>query len=302
MGRGRWTGYALVLAAAACWASGGVAARWLFTGGGVSIDPLSLSAARAVTSAAVLGLVLLARDRRSLAVRRTDLPFLVAFGVAGQALLHYTYYMAIAHAGVAAAILLEYMAPVLVLVVAVAFMGERLTWNLPAGVVLAITGCALVVGVASRGVSVPGAGVAWGLAAAVFFAAYILMGKAASGRMPARTLMFWGLAFASAFWLVAAGPARVADVLLAPEKLAWVAYVAVVSTVLPFGLFLAGLRYIGSTQAAVTSTVEPVIAGVAAWLLLGENLDFWQAVGALLVVVAIAIVQRPAADGLPPAA
>ena len=70
---------------------------------------------------------------------------------------------------------------------------------------------------------------------------------------------------------------------------------AVVSTIMPFGAFLAALHYIDPTRALVTSTLEPVIAGVAAFALLGESFSATQLLGATLVLVAIVVVQRPVA-------
>lgn len=287
-------GYVMVLLAATCWATGGLLARWIFVSPELALSPVDLSAARAVVSAGILFVWVAIFQRPSLRISRRDVGFLVVFGVAGQALLHLTYYEAIATAGVAPAILLEYLAPVIVLVVSATFMKERVTWVLPAGVALAILGCALVVGVVGGAETVvPLTGVAWGLASAVLFATYMLMGRHAATRFSAWTFLTYGLGAAAVFWAVVLGPGRIGSVLVDPGTLAAVAYVAVVSTIVPFGLFLVALKHLDATRAGVTATIEPVLAGVGAWIALGEGLNGWQVAGAALVVTAIVLVQLP---------
>lgn len=301
----RAEGYALVLMAATCWAGGGLIAKWLFTAPGpatsawplpplgIAVDPLVLSAARAFVSVLIALAYLLARRRDLLRVRGRDLPFLAFFGVFGLALVHFSYFKAISLTGVATAILLEYLAPVVVLIVSVAFLGERLTWALPTAVVLSVTGCALMVGViGGEGLAVSGQGLFWGLASAVLFAGYSLMGRYAAGRFTPWTLLTYGLLAASLFWLVfLGGPGRVITLLADWRALLAVSVLAVVSTIIPFGAFLKALHLIEATEASVTSTIEPVVAGIAAWFIFGEHLGWLQLMGGGLVVAAVVLSQ-----------
>ncbi|MBN2404348.1 MAG: EamA family transporter [Coriobacteriia bacterium] len=301
------TGYALAVLAATAWATGGLSAKWLFspvdatTAGwpfpplGLEIDPLLLSAARAMLSFVMLLVYLLIRRRGALKIGVRDVPFLALFGVAGLALVHFSYFMTISLTGVATAILLEYLAPIIVLVFSVSFLKERLTWTLPGAVVLSIAGCALMVGVLGEsGVAVPAEGLAWGLASAVFFAGYTLMGKYASTRYSSWTLLTYGLGFAALFWVIyLGGPGDVIVLLSDPKGLGAVSFVALVSTIIPFGAFLKALQYIEATKASVTSTLEPVVAGIVAWWILGEVLTPLQLLGGALVIGAIMLAQAP---------
>lgn len=301
----RAEGYALVLLSAACWAGGGLMAKWLFSAPGpataswpfppldIAVDPLVLSAARAALSLVMVAIYLLAARRDLLAVRWRDAPFLTIFGVLGLAMVHFAYFKTISLTGVATAILLEYLAPVIVLVFSVLLLGERLTWALPTAVALSVTGCALMVGaIGGDGLVVSGEGLAWGLASAVFFAGYTLMGRYAARRYAPWTLLVYGLAAATAFWLIVlGGPGRIASLLSDWRALAAVSAVALVSTVVPFGAFLKALHLIEATKASVTSTVEPVLAGIAAWFIFNEHLGIVQLLGAGLVIAAVVLSQ-----------
>jgi drug/metabolite transporter (DMT)-like permease len=313
-----WKGYVLTILAAVSWATGGVVAKWLFSPLsaatsawpfpplGIEVDAMTLSAARAVVSAILLMSYLLLRKRDELRVDGKGILFLAFFGVFGLALVHFTYVQAMSYSIVASGILLEYLAPVLVLGVSVAFLGERLTWTLPIGVILSIIGCALVVGVASgEGVSISPAGLFWGLASAVLFAGYSLLGKYASMRYTPWTMMAYGLAFAAVFWLIVqGGPGRILGFVRNPGGLGAVLFIAVVSTIIPFSAFLKALHYIDATKATVTATLEPVLAGLVAYALFGETFDLTQLAGGLMVIVAIMVVQSSGKPGrvVPPAA
>jgi drug/metabolite transporter (DMT)-like permease len=255
----------------------------------------------AVSLAFVVLLAYLALRRRDdLKIAPKNLTFFLIFGVVGMAGVHYSYFKTISLTNVATAILLEYLAPVLVLIVSVAFMGHRLTWTLPTGVGLSVAGCALVVGAfGPEGIAVSPAGIAWGLSSAVLFAAYSLMGSWAAPRFSPFTTLVYGLAFAALFWLVVLGPQTVLGVFADARTALAVLFVAVVSTVVPFSAFLAALSYIAPTNATVTSTIEPVLAGLGAFLLFGETLSALQLLGGLLVIAAIAVIQLPEREPLP---
>jgi drug/metabolite transporter (DMT)-like permease len=311
------TGYVLAAIAAASWATGGLAAKWLFSPVnsqtsawpfpplGLSVDPVLLSAARAMVAFAMLLVYLLLRRRAALRISLRDLPFLGIFGVVGLALVHFTYFKTISMTGVATAILLEYLAPIIVFVFSVSFLKERLTWTLPGAVLLSVSGCALMVGAFGEGgVTVSAEGLAWGLSSAVFFAGYTIMGKYAATRYSSWTVLTYGLGFAALFWVIyLKGPGDVFVLLSDPKGLAAVSFIAVVSTVIPFGAFLKALQYIEATKASVTSTLEPVIAGIAAWWILGEVLTPLQVLGGVLVLGAISLAQAPVGRrmALPPA-
>lgn len=309
---GTLRGYLLALLAAACWATGGLTAKWLFTNPsaatakwplpplGIHVEPSALSGGRAVSAFLLLAVYLAVADRGAFRIQRKDIWFLAVFGVVGLAGVHFTYFKTISLTNVATAILLEYLAPVIVLAVSVAFLGHRFTWALPAGVALSVLGCAFVVGaVGGEGLVVSPAGVAWGLSSAVFFAGYSLMGSIAAVRFRPYTTLVYGLAFASVFWLLWLGPTTILSLFTDVGTAAAVLSMAVVSTIVPFAAFLAALKIIAPTNATVTSTVEPFIAGIGAWVLFAESLTVAQLFGGVLVVAAILVVQLPEREPRP---
>jgi drug/metabolite transporter (DMT)-like permease len=71
----------------------------------------------------------------------------------------------------------------------------------------------------------------------------------------------------------------------------WIVYIAVVGTILPFGLFFVGINYIRSTRASITATLEPISAGFFAFVALGETMEMLQIAGGFMVIGAIVLLQ-----------
>jgi drug/metabolite transporter (DMT)-like permease len=72
-------------------------------------------------------------------------------------------------------------------------------------------------------------------------------------------------------------------------ELAWL---ITLGTVAPFLLEVGALRRVDAGTVGVVATLEPVIAAAVAWIWLDQLLDFWQVLGSLIVVTAVAVVQR----------
>lgn len=284
-------------------------AKWVFARLGMNVQPMTLAAGRSFVAFPVLFVYCGLTRKRSLVLKRKDWVFVGVFGVVALAMLHFSYFKAIQETNVATAVLLQYVAPVLVLVISVLFLRERLTWALPVSVMLSVIGCALTVGaIGGSGLVVSAAGIIWGLVSACFMTVYIVMGKSAAGRIPAFTLATYGLGVAAAFWLVLlglrGGLGEVWALVQSPRGALAILSISLVSTVVPFALFLRALAVVDATKASVTATLEPALAALGAYLFLGEHLTLLQIAGGLMVLAAIFVIHVPVfrREPLPPAA
>ena len=297
-----WRGYALAFFAACGWASGGLVSKWIFTTY-PAITPELLSAARSLVAALVLGIWLVLFKWDSLAIEwsRRTICFVVIFGAVSIAGMQYTYFKTISLTNVATAMLLEYLAPIFTLFAGIVFFKHRLRWQTVVGVACALIGCALAVGAfAPGGLLVTAAGIAWGLASAVFFALNAVMGGQGGRRFDPFVLLFYGMASASVVWLVVLGPTRIISVFANPQITIIVLAVAIVSTVLAFGAYITAMQTISPTHATVTAMVEPIVAAITASLLLGEKLTLWLVLGGGLVLGSIAFIQLAGMEGVEP--
>ena len=303
-------GYFYIGSAAFLWGVSATLGRAAFTGhllpGGASlgaslatslakIDPLILSQSRATLSLAVLLPVLLVRRGASaLHVPGRDLVQFFLLGILGVAVSNYFYYLAIQRTNVATAIILQYTAPVWVLLYTAARGAQRPSWRRIAAVGLAVMGCALAVGfVGSGGFRMDVIGVTAALLAAFSFAFYNVGGHKVLARYDRWKVLLWVLVATSTFWIVVNPPWKIIAAHYGRQQWEFMLVFSLVSVLGPFSCYFAGLQNLEPTRAIVASCLEPVFSIVLAALVLGELVRPMQTAGIILVLVAIVLIQWP---------
>lgn len=288
------SGYLLVGAAAALWAASGTVAKLLFQDG---LSPLHLVQLRTTIAAAAMTAVVMAVRPSGLRLRSGDV---ISFAVLGVilAITQFTYLFAISRIPVAAAILLQYQAPVFVALYALLFSALKMTPVIGASLGSAVLGCYLMVGgynVDMTGMNVQG--VVSGLSSAIAFAAYSVRSEHGMRTYEPSTVVCYAMVFAALFWNVLQSPFGAFLESHTPRVWAGILFVGILGTVVPFSLYTAGIGRIGAAHASITATLEPVTAGLIAYFLLGEILEAWQMLGGLLVMASVAILQSRRRDG-----
>jgi len=287
-------GRALVFAATVFWGTSATLARHAFRDR--HLPPLTAVELRLLVSVAILGPWLAWRRPAALRVQRADWGYMVTLGIFGVAAVQGTYYYAIATLGVGLAILLQYVAPAL-LVGFEAVRGAPVRPATVAAVAAALTGTALLVGGLGAAVhAIPVRGWVAGFGSAIAFAFYIVFSNRGLARYPPETVLFYTFVIAAAFWGCITPLPRI--IAAGYDARAWAIFVAlgVFSTLVPFICFYAGLRRLPPTQAGIVATMEPVVAVLTAALFLNEALRPQQWLGAALVLGAamLASAEAPA--------
>jgi drug/metabolite transporter (DMT)-like permease len=293
-------GYLMVLGAASLWAINGTVSKAILSSG---LSSLRLTEVRSAGGAVGLGLVLVLTRPQSLRVTRGELPFLAVFGIVGLGLVQWFYFLAIHRLEIGIALLIQYLAPVLVALYARFVAREHVRRRIWVALILAVGGLSLVVDVWG-GVSLDGFGVAASLGAAVTFALYILLAERAVGRRDPLSLLWWGFLFATVFWAVIepwwSFPGKLVGekveldgTLLSTELPVWVLMLTMVvaGTIVPFGLLVGALRHITATRVAIAATWEPVAGALVAYAWLGESLSGLELAGGALVLAGILLAQ-----------
>ena len=246
------------------------------------VDVLPLAAWRFLIGAAVVWGVL--------AVRRRPLPPMRRWtGLAALGLLYavdsLAYLAALQWVPASTAVLLFYVYPVVVVLMAAVFLGERLTRRKLAATATALAGCALTVG---GGVS---GGRPLGIALVVFamlaLSTYIVASRPIMAALPAHgsaavTLTSTGLILTAA--ALGFGDMRLGG---GTPGLLYVLAISLLCTSLPITLFLVGIRHVGAGRAAVYSTIEPLVTVSLAAFVLQERIGALQYVGGSLILAAI---------------
>lgn len=291
-------GAALVTGAAALWATFGIFAKVLYDAGFQPLELASVRAAVGFLAIAVLSGMRLFRGGASLRVGWRAAPFFLGYGALGYALFTLMFFGALARAPVSIAVALLYTAPAFVLAYSAVLWREHVTLRRGLALLLVLAGVVLVTGAAGavlRGTAtLPPPALAFGIAAGATYALYTVFSKVATERYGPGAALFWSFAVATLVLGILAPPH--APFLRQPGSAPLLLALGIVPTLLPYTLYLAGLRELRASTASMLASVEPVIATILAALLLGERLEPLQGLGMLLVVSAAVLLAVTVSD------
>jgi inner membrane transporter RhtA len=207
-----------------------------------------------------------------------DLRLAGAFGVA-LGLMNWSFYEAIDRIPLGVAVTIEFAGPLLVAVI-----GSRRPLD---GVWIVLAAGGIVVLVDPGGGSVDPVGVGFALSAAVCWMGYIYLSKRTGAAFAGGS----GLAIAMAVGALIVLPAGVIGARAAfaePELLGSALLVALASSVLPYSLELEALRRLPESVFGVLMSLDPAVAALAGFVVLGQDLGARDLVAIAMVVVASA--------------
>jgi DME family drug/metabolite transporter len=223
-----------------------------------------------------------------------DFGRLSLLGILGVAPSNYFYYLAIQRTNVATAIVVQYTAPVWVLLYAIMRGQQKPTPQRIGAVALAVMGIALVIQIFSRGqLKLDKIGLCAALLAALSFAFYNVGGHGILARHSRWTVLLYTTLSASLFWILVNPPAKVLSANYSGAQWLFLFVFSLLSVLGPFSFYFAGLQHLEPTRAIVVSCLEPVFSIVIAAIVLGETLRAVQTIGIIMVLVAIVVVQSP---------
>ncbi|MDF2560666.1 MAG: EamA family transporter [Microbacterium sp.] len=291
----RW-GLPLAIAAALSFGMSGGWARGLIDAGWT---PGAAVLARIGVAALVLLVPTLVSLRGRWGLLRRNAGMILAYGLLAVAATQLFYFQAVAVMDVGLALLIEYTAPVAVLLWLWIRRGERPSRKSVIGAAIAFVGLVLMLDILT-GADVNVAGIMWALGAMIGAAAYFLLSAKADTGLPPIALAGSGLLL-GALGLATAGAIGVlpiawttADIAYRFGTVPWfvpVLAMGVVATALAYLLGIASTRMLGSRLASFVALAEVVAALLFGWLLLGQLPDLLQGLGGVLVLVGVIVVK-----------
>jgi drug/metabolite transporter (DMT)-like permease len=202
-----------------------------------------------------------------------------AIGYMGQA---FAYLSALRYASAGLVALLLYLYPVFIALISFFVLHEPITGIRRLALGLALAGTALTVGPAGGEIT----GIILGISAALIYSVYILVGAHVMRHVSAvqsSAVIFTSAGITAGVLMGINGPHMPAS------AFGWMIIVSIVliATVLPVATFLAGLKRIGPANAAMLSTLEPVVTVLLAAVCLGEILPPVTWAGGVLILSAV---------------
>lgn len=234
--------------------------------------------------------VIMAVQRRSLAVSRRELAVLVPLGVlmsASSVTLYTSFHFM--EAGVASTLLFVY--PIMVAVLMAVFFHERVTVTTILSIFLALCGIGLLYH-GDGGTTLSTVGVLLVMASSLTYAVYIIVVNKSPLRMSSLKLTFYVLLIGSVAIALFSLTGVDGHLSLPPSPRAWslVWMLALLPTVISLVTMAIAIREVGSTPAAIMGALEPVTAVIIGILVFGEAFTLRLAVGIALILTAVLLI------------
>jgi drug/metabolite transporter (DMT)-like permease len=286
----------LLILSALMFASNGIASKLLLDG---HITAWRLAQIRALSACAILAIYLWRKAPQTFRIKRSEILPLVAYGIIGIAMVQALYFVSISRMHVSIALLIEFTAPVWIVVYLRVVKRKHVPNQMWLALVLALTGLALIAQVWD-GLTLDGIGVIAGFGASFALAFCFLCGESLTGIRDNKSIMMWGFFFAGFAWcLVLPIWSFPIDVFTAQIPLAgtlegnttpgWVLilYVVLIGTIFPYLCVMAGLKNLKASTTSTFGLLEPIFAGIVAWIWFTEAWTVIQLIGGVVVIAGI---------------
>lgn len=287
----RLTGILLIAISAASFGTLAIFGRYAYTDG---MDTFTVLFLRFTISASIMTIILLLRKEPF--PRGRILLQLIGMGALGYVGQSFMYLTAINYASAGLVALLLYLYPFFVMILSAIVFREHITRLKIVALVLALLGTALTVD--PNGGQLIGALMA--VTAAAIYSVYIIVGTNVMkhvSSVQSSTIIFASAGFVFGILTAIKGPH------LPTSNAGWFAMsgIVLIATIIPVVTFLAGLEMIGPTNAAMLSTLEPVVTVLLAAWLFQEKLNTISLLGGGLILVAVLLLTRNELQQVKPA-
>lgn len=278
----QFTGILLIVISAASFGTLAIFGRFLYADG---LDTFTMLFLRFGLAALVMLIILLAR--REKIPRGKIILQLIGMGALGYVGQSFSYLTAIQYASAGLVALLLYLYPMFVFILSVIVFHEKATWVKIVAILIALLGTALTVDPAGGQLL----GVLLAVAAALIYSVYIIVGTDVMKHVSAvqSSLVIFAAAGTVYGILMAFN-----GVHLPTTNSGWIHTMGIVfiATVIPVIAFLAGLERIGPTNAAMLSTLEPLVTVLLAAWIFSERLQAIALLGGGMILIAVILLTR----------
>jgi DME family drug/metabolite transporter len=269
------------MVAAALWGILGPFSRLAFSEG---IHPTEVAFWRATLAWVFFSIHAVAK--RSLRINLRDLPMVTLFAITGVTAFYSTYQMAIGSGGAALAAVLLYTAPAWVSLFSRFIFKEPFTRPKIIALASTLVGVACVAG-GSGSIQITWSALVFGLTAGFCYSLYYIFGKYFSSRYSAPNLFFYLLPIGALTllpWVEFSSKSPTAWCVLI--------FIAALCTYGAFFFYYIGVNHLEASRAAITATLEPVVAAVVAFFWWDETFGITGYVGSALIVSSVLLIMR----------
>jgi drug/metabolite transporter (DMT)-like permease len=269
------------------------------------LSPFRLTQVRCIGAFAIIFVIVASRNFQSLKATRREIPTLALLGVVGFAAVQAGYFLGIQRGiPLSLVLIIEFTAPIWI-VLWIKFVQKKAVPNgMWGGIALAFVGLIFIAKVWD-GFTFDLLGIFGALISAFAIAVYFLVGSSVGKTRSAQSITVWGLGMAGLTWAIVMPvwqfPFEIFTTDMNLQGIfdgtfvpGWVliTWIILMGTIVPYLFVVGGLRRLSPSTSSVMGMLEPVMAGVFAWIWLAQSWAPIQLGGAAIVLVGIYIADK----------
>ena len=264
-----------------------------------------LAQVRAIGTFFLLFLITFIQDRNSLKAQRSEIPTLIFYGVFGYAMVQLGYFIGISRGvPLSLVLIIEFTAPIWIVLWIKFVRKSVVAKDMWVAIALSLLGLIMVAKV-WEGFAFDLIGSFGALGAALALAVYFLMSQSQGTKRSAQAMVVWGMGIAGLFWSLVLPIWNFPTEIFTTEinlqgrfsdysAPGWflIAYIIIFGTMVPYLFVVGGIRRLSASTSSVIGMMEPVLAGVFAWVWLSQSWSAIQLAGGAIVLIGIYIADR----------
>ena len=291
----------LLITASMGFALGGVAAKVLRE---ADMDAFRLTQIRSTGAGLILLAFAIIKGKDQLRARKEEIKDLLLFGIIGVAAVTSFYFFAIKYLFVSVALIIEFTASIWIALYLKFVKKKHISPIMWLGIACAFFGLILVSQIWSGSTLHP-LGVAVAFADAFALSYYFITAERLTQTRTSLSLMTWGIGVAAIFWEIIlpwwtfpfeylTDSYSLSGNLSEYNAPGWalLLWIIIIGTVIPYLLTVTGIRELSAGTSSVIGMIEPIFAGVIAWIILNEALSGIQLVGCAVVLFGIYLADK----------
>ncbi|MBR2156016.1 MAG: EamA family transporter [Clostridia bacterium] len=275
----------------------GIFARYMTAFG---FTAMQISAVRTTISAITFILLAVLTDRGAFKLHLKDSWIFLCSGFISVTLFCWCYFTATQNCSLAVAGILQYTAPIWVVVLSAIVFKERITKVKGWAMVVAIGGSVLVSGITEGVGNVSAYGLIAGVLSGIVYGLYTIFTRFAVPKYRTMTINVYTFIVASVSSLLMAGPVRTVKAVCTPEVLPVAVIGGIMCAAVPYYLYNKGMETLDNGKASILATIEPVLAVMVSVFIFKEPLSLAAFIGIVMILGAVLTIalhhEKPAAE------
>lgn len=286
--KSRVTGLLLVISGCFFWGIGGTMAQHLFQSVGVEVGWL-VATRLLIAGVLLLGTQAIFKDRKQIVAvwkEKKSALRLVIFAIVGMLAVQYTYMASIDSGNAAIATLLQYLAPVMIMLWLVIRKISPFTKKDAITITLALVGTFLLLTNGSiSALSVPLPSIIWGILSGVALAFYTLYAIPLLKSWDSLVIVGWAMVIAGLGMSIFHQPWDANFSSWTASAYIYLFVVILFGTMLAFWFYIESLQSLSAKETSLLGNIEPLTAVIATVVWLKVPFGLMQWIGALLIII-----------------